>query len=94
MDFAGRGLECVGSLPQLLKLFNRDDEASARDHINHGKDARKQSGVRKVNDSAFQLVCRGERLRQVVSGWQKDIGDLKTDSVSFVYQGGPLAGEG
>lgn len=88
----GRSLEYVGSLPQLLKLFDRDDEAPARDHINDGEDAREQPRVRKLNDGTLQPVCRGERLRQIVSGRQKDIGDLKTDGVSLVYQWALLTG--
>lgn len=94
MDSPGRGLECVGSIPQLLKLLDRDDEASPRDHINHREDARKQPGVGEIQDSAFQLVCRDESFRQVVNGRQKDIGDLKTDGVSFVYQWGSFPGRG
>ena len=86
----GRGLKYVGSLPHLLKLFDRNDEAPSCDHIDHGKDPRQRSRVRKINDSAFQMVCRGQCLRQVVEGRQKDIGNLKTDGVSFVYQWAPL----
>lgn len=93
MNLVQARLECVGSFLHFVKLFDRDDEASVRDHINHSKDTRKQTGVGKVNDSTFQLVRRVQCSRQIISNW-KDIGDLEADGVSCVYQWPLLAGGG
>lgn len=57
VNFSRRGLECVGTFPLFFKLFDRHNEASSCDHIDHGKDPWKQSGVGKINDGAFQLIC-------------------------------------
>jgi hypothetical protein len=59
---SGHGLAWVGSLSQVLKLklFDWDDDPLVRDNIDHGEDARTQSGVREVKDGALQVIGRGE----------------------------------
>ena len=58
-----RGLEGVGSSIQVLQLksLNRDYDGLVGDHIDDGEDARKRSGIRKVDDSPFDVSCRSKR---------------------------------
>ncbi len=53
-----------------------------RDYVNDGKNAGLGSGVRKIGNSAFQLVRRRKHLWQIIPRRQKDVCNLKSDFVS------------